>query len=367
MKLSAICLRNVCMKNSCQNSLKQYIYLFIKIFLSHKESKNILYRLPNYMSALFSNRNPKIFLLIGIVLLWVMKSSAQQGTQSFLSSDKFSLFPNKLNDSVNQHVTFARLENKEFQGAVAFKNSGILSTCNTSTFYLHLSAASGQKINLKELQTLPDGNFILTGNTTSAASITEGLVIIMSNSGNLVSQRQIRINNNPVTLFATAVMPDGNVVISGMINSEANKTFVALLHEDLSTDWVKVFDMGLATIKTTISLTEDQHITFATQQTNSIIYSLLNADGSVVWTHKASPQGLDELVGFNEATYLGYTMLTNCGVDGKKQVNFLNVNPDGSLNSSQLMGNGSEEYQYGDVKSFNGRILATGVKKSGAL
>ena len=68
-----------------------------------------------------------------------------------------------------------------------------LSTCNTTTFYMHLPAAAGEKINLQELQTLPGGDFIAFGNRVLTNNQQEGIIIRMTNGGTIVSQQTFQV------------------------------------------------------------------------------------------------------------------------------------------------------------------------------
>jgi hypothetical protein len=307
-----------------------------------------------------------IFLSISIILVSTPDSSGQIKTRGIDQHKSFFQFEQSVNDSLTHQVTLTRLPEKGFSDKRSLKTSGILATCNTSTFYMHLSATSGQKINLKGLQTLPNGNFILTGNITTASSAQEGMLCIMTNSGILVSQSQVRINGNPVTLFSALALLNGKLVITGTLNDGSNKAFVSLLNTDISTDWVKVFDIPSSPMKATLGLTESNQITFAVQLFGSVMYSLLNMDGTVVWNKEAFPAGLDELIGFNESPYAGYALITNCTRMGKKAVDLLRINPDGTINSSQIIGNGNDENKYDDIKTFNSRVLTLGVVKKGS-
>lgn len=256
------------------------------------------------MFIIFKNRFfASKFLSVILIFVSALNGNGQiKPPESNQLKSSFQFWQSKT-DSSNNRVIFARLPGKELSVNPLQKTSGILATCNTSTFYMHLTGAPGQKINLRGLQTLPDGNFIVTGNTFFASTAQEGMLCILTNSGSLVSQRQLRINNNPVTLFTTIVLLDGKLVIAGILNDGSNKAFVSLLNADLSTNWVQVFNLPSSPSKITISLTESNQFTFAVQLSGSVIFSLLNMNGSVVWYKEAFPAGLDELIGFNEPVY----------------------------------------------------------------
>ena len=303
--------------------------------------------------------------LLAIALFLFTNPGNGQIRHQQIPPQKFLSLQSPKSDSSGPKVTLASLP---ANFGISRNISGIVGNepgCNTTTFYMHLSAAAGQDINLREVQTLPGGNFVLTGNTGIINTGEEGFISIITNAGAIVSQQRIRINNKPVSLWATKVLFNGKMVISGVMNDGSNQIFIALLNEDFSTDWVQLYQMPSAPQKTTLDITNDDEYTFAVQLSSSIVYALIRNDGSINWSWQVYPQGLTELVGFSEINF-NYALVTNGIRAGKKAVNFLRFNMDGTVLSDNVVGNGREEYDYKDLKTFGREILNVGVLKNEA-
>ena len=271
------------------------------------------------------------------------------------------------NDTTPNRINLTRLTDEiNFSAAkIASRTSG-LSNCNTSTFYMHLSETSGQKIELKELQTLPDGNFIIAGNIILANAEPEGLICILSNSGNIVLQKQLRINNKPVTLSTLKVLLNGKLIVAGILHDVTDQVFIAQISTNLSVDWMKIFDMPSPPLKVVFDLLEQDQIAFAIQLSTSIIYTVLNSDGSLGWTwlRQEFPAGFNELVGFNQLMYSEVGLITNCTRSGKAATEIVRIKqPNGDIISSHTIGDGTDETKYGETVSFEERQIALGVVK----
>jgi len=236
-------------------------------------------------------------------------------------------------------------------------------TCNTATFYLHLTPGSGQKIKLKELQTLPGGDFIMAADITLPNSQQEGLVCILNNSGNIVSQTQLRVNNKPTTLYSTKIYGDGTFVIAGVMHDASDKVFVSCLNQDLSVKWLKIFDLPSSPVKVTLDLV-DANIAVGVQLQDAIWYSFLNSDGTVIWQKEIAVTGLDDLVGFSPVLYSELSILINRTFTGKKQSEIYEIElTGGNVLSNYIVGNGNDEYKYSHSRSFNSRIISAGIIK----
>ncbi len=243
--------------------------------------------------------------------------------------------------------------------------TGITATCNTSTFYMHLTAGAGKKINLKEIQTMTDGNYLLAGNVTLPNTEQEGLLCVMSNAGAVISQKQVRINNRPTTLFNIKTMINGQVAMAGIVHEATDKVFVALLNSDLSVNWLKTVEVT-GPISTALDVITDSKFYVAAQAANSVSYFVLDNTGAMVWSKQLNIIGLDNLAGIGHNSLLSQIMLSlNCISAGKKQVQLITVDEaTGNILNSNILGDGTTENKTGNVSSFNGRIIATGVTKS---
>lgn len=266
-----------------------------------------------------------------------------------------------INDTLNRHLTLAKLSDQP----QLINTSNNLTECNTSTFFIHFSAATAQKINIKELQTLPDGNFMISGNIKLANSEYEGLICTITNSGTILSQKQIRINNKPVTLFATKVMIDGKIIIAGVLHDVTDKIFISLLNSNLSTVWLNIFEMPSLPIKVSLDYMENEQVCFAVQLSNSLIYSVLNPNGSLLWSKQAFPTGLNDLVGIGHTDFAELNMLSNCTRAGKTVAEILRISQSsGATLSAHTIGSNNNENKYDKITSFNNRFILSGVTKN---
>ena len=243
-----------------------------------------------------------------------------------------------------------------------------LATCNTTTFYMHLPAAAGEKINLQELQTLPGGDFIAFGNRVLTNNQQEGIIIRMTNGGTIVSQQTLRINNQPATISAARIWASGNIVIAGIINSTSS-VFVAELKDDLSTNWTNVFTVASAPLKVTLDLfaLDVIDINLAVQLTGSIVYSTLTLAGSLIWSKQVQVEGLTDLIGFNVMLWNQVGLLVNVVRNGKRMVvvHEIEVNS-GTITSAHILGNGSTENVGLKSGAFNVRLKMLSVSKKSA-
>ncbi|MEP7106955.1 MAG: gliding motility-associated C-terminal domain-containing protein [Ferruginibacter sp.] len=244
---------------------------------------------------------------------------------------------------------------------------GAADSCTTPTFYMRLSDGAGRKIELKELQTLPGGDFIAAGNITLSNGEKEGLVLRMTNGGTIVSQTQLRISNKPVTIFKMRVTSGGITTLAGILNDGTNAVFLSQLSADLSTNWVKSYPMPSPVIKLTLGLF-DTSMALATQLSSSIVYTTLNANGAIIWNKTTSPAGLIGLGGFGSLGWSTLALTTNCLRNGKQVVEISEIlKQDGNISSSHIINDGVQERTCFETGSFNqGANLLGSVKISPA-
>lgn len=302
----------------------------------------------------------KLILFI-ILLFFCSLQTNSQDTSSFFINNKIPpLYQGALNGTITKDVSFATLPAGITVQPMARTNSA---TCNTSTFYMHLSAFAGQKIELKDVQTLPWGNFILVGNITPANStVQEGMICNITNSGAMHSNWRIRINDKPVTFFALKVLADGKILIAGILHDVTDKAVVVLMNTGLSTTWIKIFDTPLPPVKVTLDLTEFGQVAVAAQLPSSVICSMLNVtDGSTIWSKQINPAGLDEVAGFTQMLFEETGLVTNCTRGGQKVVEITRISHTGNVISSHIIGNGTEEKEYQRTTVFNNRLNTIGI------
>ncbi len=283
-----------------------------------------------------------------------------------LQGSQKALFPRQLlyADSAANKIHFRKLTALLSLNKPALKKSGI-TPCNTSTFNLQLTPAPGQKIELRELQTLPDGNFIMAANITLLNSELEGLLCLLENAGNVISQTQVRVNNKPVTLYDTKVYPDGTIVIAGIVHDATGQVFVSCLNPDLSVKWLEIFSVPSAPGKVTLNLVDDMSVALGVQLPDAIWYCYLDNDGSLKWQKQVAMPGLDALTGFGMVSNTDFSVVLNRTITGRKLSEIFTVAiANGNILSSYLIGNGISEYKYSHSRTFNGRMISTGIKRS---
>jgi gliding motility-associated-like protein len=244
------------------------------------------------------------------------------------------------------------------------QNNILTAACNTSTFYLRITAAAGEKINVREIQTLPNGNYLLTGNIILSNLEEEGLICIMSNSGTIIQQQRLRINGNSTTLFAAKPQYDGSIFIAGSVHGANDATLVCRLNNNLAVTWVKLIDIIQAPTKVSFDILPNSQFTVAAQAGNNIIYSLLDINGSVLWQKQIAPAGMDALAGVGHSDYGDITIVVNCTRSGKKVSEFITfTQSNGNIKSSHTPGLNTDEHMFYKVSSFGNRFVITGIIK----
>jgi gliding motility-associated-like protein len=234
--------------------------------------------------------------------------------------------------------------------------------CSTTTFYMNIPAPAGQKIEIKDAQTLPGGDFILAGNLLNNG--TEGWLIRMSNEGNLVMQKRIMVNNKAVQVQAVKVTASGKIVIAGILPA-ANEVVMVAFNSDLSVNWSKVITLSAMPSKLSLELIEDQFVALAAQLPSSIVYIKLNISGGLVWINELSPPGLTELVGFGTMIYGHHSIIANCLVNGQKQVAIIAVNDTyGDVTYSNYLDSPDTELKAMESTAFADRRLIVSMAKT---
>ena len=314
---------------------------------------------------LVSHNLTKLLNLVVFVIVISIGSVAQEDPLNII---KLSL-PNFFNSDTSTKIKFipAKLQRGS---ELLINNPRKLSsydTCKTSTFYIHVSAAAGQLIDLKEVQTLPNGNFIFAGNVTLPNSEQEGLITILANDGTMISQKQIRVNSKPTTLSGLKVLLDGRILITGIMHDATDKVFVSLLNSNLSTAWLKIFDQPSTPLKVVVDLVESDQIAFAVQMNSSVVYALMKGDGSLAWSRQVSSSGMDELAGFTQLLWSELGLVINCTRSGLKVVDLIRISQsNGTILSSSTFCDASTQNKYSDINTFNARLITAGITKNSA-
>lgn len=243
------------------------------------------------------------------------------------------------------------------------RKSDLLDQCNTTTYFSHIAAPAGKRIELTDVETTPDGNYLLLGNIIEAGNKRKGFIIVLDNAGNVLSSRIIQVGGSDITLFTCKMKISGDVVISGLVEDGNNSIFAATLKSDLSIRWLQTIHCPSPPVKTTIDIGEFDEILIAAQVGSSIQYVSFDIDGTFRWRWEVSPQGLVELVGFR-ALYGGiYCLMNNCMRNGLMVTEMIEMSQQtGTINNVYTKGNGVEN-RFMTLGAYNGRLITTGIRK----
>lgn len=239
--------------------------------------------------------------------------------------------------------------------------------CNTSAFYMEIPALPGEKLSLNEAKALPGGDFLITGNAFGNSMLQEGIIVRMDNFGIVRSQQRLRVNNGPVRLSNARVLLSGKIVVNGFLQDGSNRLFVALLKNDLSTEWVQLVSVPALPQKLTLKVYDTAAIAFAAQLPGSIAYGTLSKAGNLNWMRQTIVQGLNELVDFSILNYQSFALVCNVTRNGKQTVELFDVlKQSGSFNAVHTVTNGTEEARCLSATSFNSSLYLLFVFKSAA-
>lgn len=278
-----------------------------------------------------------------------------------VGSEYFNMSKNK--DSNKIAVNYSRLYKNN-----AINTADVVSgqTCNTSTFYMRIPAPAGEKIELKDLQTLPGGDFIGVGNVTVSGK-RKPLLVRMANDGTLIKKQYLDINDKPASISNVRVTLDDEIIIGGVIEDGSNNVFVSKLEDDFSVAWIKTFQLPSTPLKLTLDLynAEPYYLIFAVQFASSVACSSLTLDGADRWSKEYTIDGLTELAGFSDLLYGTLGLVTNLVENGKQLTQLSEIKGEnGQLLGSGILGDGVEENKCFEVKCFNGRLNLLGVERT---
>jgi gliding motility-associated-like protein len=231
---------------------------------------------------------------------------------------------------------------------------------------MHVPSPAGTQITMKKIQLLPEGNFLVFGNTVSAGGEQLGILFKMANDGSITNQQQMRVNNKPIVLSGGRVVANGKVIIGGIIKDGSNTAFVGLLNEDLSVNWIKEVATQSLPKKVIVDIYKDSLVAFACQLSNSVIYATLSVGGSFIWSKEATPAGLTELLDFGNLGF-GVCMVANCTRTGLQVTEVLGINTTtGNIQSSYILGDGVQESKFFEGNMFGEGRHLPGIIKSAA-
>ncbi|WP_315818481.1 hypothetical protein [Paraflavitalea speifideaquila] len=237
--------------------------------------------------------------------------------------------------------------------------------CNNSTFQLKIPVAPGEQVVLSELQTFPNNNYLAAGTITLANGAKEGLLLVLSNDGNILAQKRLRINNQPTIIADARISLTGDIYIAGLFADGTQATFMARFKDNLSATWIKTVNETELPVKVTLDLFRLNFIAVAVQLANSIHYKAYDETGNPQWNKKVTPTSLTGLVGFSTLMNGKLGLVTNCQFNGNPAVQVFDIDiTTGVLITTHIENNGPAESKAMATTGFNERLNILGVTKN---
>jgi gliding motility-associated-like protein len=235
--------------------------------------------------------------------------------------------------------------------------------CKTSTYYLRLTPAAGEKIEIRGLQTLIDATIMVAGNITTVGGQQEGLLIKLDNAGATLLQKRLLVNGQPCTIHAVGTLVQGDMIIAGIVNNGFNEIFVARLTGDLTTVWMKQYTVPANPLQVSMELSENRRIALAIRITDAVICATTTLDGTTINSSRVSVPNLVDITGYN---FSNSSLLLACNVleAGNRFTRLVEMNTGtGAITTGAQMGNGTDETQYGVMNRFALRTNLLGIIK----
>jgi gliding motility-associated-like protein len=251
-----------------------------------------------------------------------------------------------------------------------FSGSNGLSTvvplCSTTTFLLRISASANEKVVLSKLQTFPDGNFLAIGTITLSSGEKEGILVLLANNGNILSQKRIRVANHSTILTDGIMTAAGDVYICGTYADGTTAFFLARGKEDLTFTWINSVPVSEVPAKVVLDFSEFNKIFVGAQLSTSVYCATYDTNGNSFWQSQLAPSSITELVGV--ATVNGaFRIVTNCIYNAKPAIQEFEINEvNGNVIATNVVGNGNEENKCFDVTPMGNRYNILGVNKTSA-
>lgn len=225
---------------------------------------------------------------------------------------------------------------------------------------MRVQPPSGVQIELKELQTLPNGNFVAGANEIFTAPFyKQGIILLYTNAGTLLDTKQLFVNNQPAIIYDLKTTLQGKILVTGSLGN--NSVFVTQLNSSLAADWSKTFNPSSGVQKITLQLFDDK-MAIAVEHTNAVSCYLLNQQAAYVWSRKIDIPDLVSLAGFGQLNWPATGLVVNCLRNGKYLMEVFEMDvANGSLLGSHVAGNGNIQSVIGETTAFNGQTFAVGV------
>lgn len=228
-------------------------------------------------------------------------------------------------------------------------------SCNTATYYTKITSDVGKKITLQQLQVLPLGDIVFVGNTTSANNQQSGLIIKMSQSGDMLAKQEFTINNQAITVYDCKAFLTGKLIVVGRMNDGTNNFFTAYFNNDLTLGWSKKFALPSLPTKVTVHLYDSAKIAIAAQVSNNVVCTAMDTLGNVQWSNSIQISGLTEIMGLSKGSFYDLSLIANCNINGKRgvQVDLMNT-INGNITASYALDNSTTAINSLGISYYSG-------------
>lgn len=235
--------------------------------------------------------------------------------------------------------------------------------CNNSTFYMRLSSP-GYKIVMQQTQTAVNGRSWIVGDLVNiAAGTSEGFIVQLDNSGSLLSQHILRINNTPVSIKDIRINTAGKLNITGILNG-TNSVFISRLSTDLIPDWVETISFTNSPFRANVHLMEQDILALSIQTSSGINCFHVGATGSLAISIQLQSSGLLQSLGYANMVAGGNGLVSLHSRNGRYETQITSVSNAGGFVSNHILGNNSGEYKAVGMSSYSLRMALLAIRKN---
>jgi gliding motility-associated-like protein len=301
------------------------------------------------------NKTPiKVCQLI-IGLLMCLLTQAQTGMQNIIRP-----IPNT--PSLPGAATAPRLQLSSASSLE--KHDQSMAACQNTAFFLHLPAPGGQQIRLTDLHTLPGGDYLAAASLTNPSGELSGQLLRIDNSGTIIFQQTLTIDNQSCSVNDIFVTSDGLVYAMGIIQNGSRKIFIAQLNINLAVNWVKSIELPGQPVRVAITPTEDSAVAWAAQSSDDLHYGIFSQSGISRWMRQSSPVNMVELSGIAKMNNSSIALAYHTQQAGLQSTRFLEIREtDGTALWDFGSGNSAEENITQKTSYFNNRIRRLEIKQ----
>ncbi|RPD45084.1 gliding motility-associated C-terminal domain-containing protein [Paracnuella aquatica] len=207
----------------------------------------------------------------------------------------------------------------------------------------------------------------MIGNITTATGVHEGLLVKMTNGGDIISQQRLRIAGADVAIASGEALLNGNVIVGGVFRDGSKRAFVAQLRSDFTTDWVKTISLPFVPDAFAMDYFGENGIAVAAHAGRDVVLAMLQGDGIVRWSQQIEINDMTGLGGFHSINSETLGLAANCTGNGKKEARIIGVyKTTGAVASAHTVNGAGEEMMATAITEFDGRGRLAGIIKDGS-